>query len=67
TETEISLVMQEQIGRRMLIKDDVGTTLINGDFSGLGDLLHVLGGGAGGEAIVGRDYRNNPNFWRKAL
>lgn len=67
TEKEIALVMQPNIDRRMLIKDDIGTTLINGDFSALGNLLHVLGGGAGGEEIVGTDYRDKLNFWKKAL
>ena len=38
--------------------------LIDADLSALGPNLTILGGMEKGEALVGADYRNRPDFWR---
>ena len=49
-----------------LVRDDQGSVVIDTDLSPLGQYLAVLGGLKAGEAVVGADYRTQPDFWRKA-
>lgn len=49
-----------------LVRDDQGSVVIDADLSALGSYLSVLGGLKAGEAVVGADYRTQPEFWRKA-
>ncbi|MGP9790891.1 VirB4 family type IV secretion/conjugal transfer ATPase [Roseinatronobacter sp. NSM] len=49
-----------------LIRDDQGAHIIDAGLAPLGDYLAVLGGLKSGEAVVGKDYRETPEFWRRA-
>ncbi len=50
-----------------LIRDDQGAHIIDANLAALGSYLAVLGGLKSGEAVVGPDYRDTPEFWRRAL
>ena len=50
--------------RLALVRDDRGAVVIDADLSALGPLVTILGGMEKGEALVGPDYRERPNFWR---
>ncbi len=50
--------------RLALVRDDRGTVVIDADLSALGPLVTILGGMEKGEALVGPDYRDRPDFWR---
>ena len=50
--------------RLALIRDDGGSVVVDADLSALGPLLTILGGMEKGEALVGPDYRDRPDFWR---
>ena len=50
--------------RLALIRDDTGSIVVDADLSALGPYLTILGGMETGEALVGADYRNRPDFWR---
>ena len=39
-------------------------TSVDADLSALGPNLTILGGMEKGEALVGADYRDRPDFWR---
>ena len=45
-------------------RDDRGAVVIDADLSALGPLVTILGGMEKGEALVGPDYRDRPDFWR---
>ncbi|MDD7972003.1 type IV secretion system protein B4 [Roseinatronobacter alkalisoli] len=49
-----------------LLRDDQGSHIIDADLSGLGSHLAILGGLSSGEAVVGPNYRDIPDFWRTA-
>ena len=49
--------------RLALVRDDRGAVVIDADLSALGPLVTILGGMEKGEALVGLDYRDRPNFW----
>jgi type IV secretion system protein VirB4 len=49
--------------RLALVRDDRGAVVIDADLSALGPLVTILGGMEKGEALVGSDYRERPNFW----
>jgi type IV secretion system protein VirB4 len=50
--------------RLALVRDDRGSVVIDADLSALGPLVTILGGMEKGEALVGPDYRDRPDFWR---
>ncbi|MEC7760742.1 MAG: type IV secretion system protein B4 [Pseudomonadota bacterium] len=50
--------------RLALIRDDTGSVVVDTDLSALGPCLTILGGMEKGEALVGADYRDRPDFWR---
>lgn len=50
--------------RLALVRDDQGAVVIDADLSALGPLVTILGGMEKGEALVGADYRDCPDFWR---
>ncbi|MEL6284794.1 MAG: type IV secretion system protein B4 [Pseudomonadota bacterium] len=50
--------------RLALIRDDTGSVVVDTDLSALGPNLTILGGMEKGEALVGSDYRDRPDFWR---
>ncbi|MCA0206896.1 MAG: type IV secretion system protein B4 [Proteobacteria bacterium] len=50
--------------RLALVRDDRGSVVIDADLSALGSLVTILGGMEKGEALVGADYRDRPDFWR---
>lgn len=64
---EEAFILGTVTGRSALLRDDHGSTVIDVDLSPLGKLVQVLGGGAMGEAAVGTGWRDNPNFWERAL
>lgn len=49
-----------------LVRDDQGAHIIDADLSHLGGYLAILGGLSSGEAVVGPNYRDIPDFWRLA-
>ena len=49
-----------------LVRDDQGAHIIDADLSNLGSYLAILGGLSSGEAVVGPNYRDIPDFWRLA-
>lgn len=64
-EKELAVLMEAGTGSRMaLVRDDVGSVVIDADLSSLGPLVTVLGGMDAGEKLVGPDYRDRPDFWR---
>jgi type IV secretion system protein VirB4 len=46
------------------VRDDRGAVVIDADLIALGPLVTILGGMEKGEALVGLDYRDRPEFWR---
>lgn len=50
--------------RLALVRDDRGAVVIDADLGALGPLVTILGGMEKGEALVGPDYRDRPDFWR---
>lgn len=50
--------------RLALVRDDRGAVVIDADLNALGPLVTILGGMEKGEALVGADYRDRPDFWR---
>ena len=49
--------------RLALVRDDRGAVVIDADLTALGPFVTILGGMEKGEALVGADYRERPNFW----
>ncbi len=65
TEKELDLLLGTGSNSRLaLVRDDQGSVVIDADLSALGPCLTILGGMEKGEALVGADYRNNPDFWK---
>ena len=50
--------------RLALIRDDQGSIVVDADLSALGPILIFLFCFEKGEALVGADYRDRPDFWR---
>lgn len=63
---ELDIVTSRSSGRNFLLRDDENSVVLNGDMSALGDYLHILGGGTAGLSVAGADFRETPDFWRKA-
>lgn len=63
---ELDIVTSRSTGRNFLLRDDQNSVVLNGDLSALGSYLQILGGGEAGLAAVGPDFREQPDFWRKA-
>lgn len=67
TDKELDVMIGASPASRLaLVRDDQGSVVIDANLSALGEYLSVLGGLKSGEAIVGTDYRSDPDFWRKA-
>ena len=66
TKKELSVLLGTGSNPRLaLVRDDQGSVVIDADLSALGPYLTILGGMEKGEALVGADYRQNPDFWRQ--
>lgn len=64
-EKELDVLLNTGSDSRLaLIRDDQGSIVIDADLSALGPNLTILGGMEKGEALVGADYRDRPDFWR---
>jgi type IV secretion system protein VirB4 len=64
-EKELDVLLNTGSDSRLaLIRDDQGSIVVDADLSALGPNLTILGGMEKGEALVGSDYRNRPDFWR---
>jgi len=65
SEKELGVLLGTGSNSRLaLVRDDQGAVVIDTDLSALGPYLTILGGMEKGEALVGADYRKNPDFWR---
>ncbi|QEW29506.1 Type IV secretion system protein virB4 (plasmid) [Roseovarius indicus] len=65
TEKELDVLLNTGSNSRLaLIRDDQGSIVVDADLSALGPNLTILGGMEKGEAFVGADYRDRPDFWR---
>ncbi|MGH1466037.1 MAG: type IV secretion system protein B4 [Cognatishimia sp.] len=65
SEKELAVLLGTGSNSRLaLVRDDQGAVVIDANLSALGPYLTVLGGMEKGEALVGADYRQNPEFWR---
>jgi type IV secretion system protein VirB4 len=64
-EKELDVLLNTGSASRLaLIRDDTGSVVVDADLSALGPYLTILGGMEKGEALVGADYRDRPEFWR---
>jgi type IV secretion system protein VirB4 len=64
-EKELDVLLNTGSDSRLaLIRDDQGSIVVDADLSALGPNLTILGGMEKGEALVGADYRDRPDFWR---
>ena len=64
-EKELDVLLNTGSDSRLaLIRDDSGSVVVDADLSALGRHLTILGGMEKGEALVGADYRDRPDFWR---
>ena len=64
TEKELDVLLNTGSNSRLaLIRDDQGSIVVDADLSALGPNLTILGGMEKGEALVGADYRDRPDFW----
>lgn len=64
-EKELDVLLNTGSDSRLaLIRDDLGSIVVDADLSALGPLLTILGGMEKGEALAGADYRSRPDFWR---
>jgi len=64
-EKELDVLLNTGSASRLaLIRDDRGSVVVDADLSALGPNLTILGGMEKGEALVGDDYRDRPDFWR---
>jgi len=64
-EKELDVLLNTGSASRLaLIRDDTGSVVVDADLSALGPYLTILGGMEKGEALVGADYRDRPDFWR---
>ncbi len=64
-EKELDVLLNTGSDSRLaLIRDDGGSVVVDADLSALGSHLTILGGMEKGEALVGADYRDRPDFWR---
>jgi type IV secretion system protein VirB4 len=65
TEKELEVLLGTGSSSRLaLVRDDQGSVVIDADLSALGPYLTILGGMEKGEALVGAEYRDRPDFWR---
>ncbi|SEJ82214.1 Type IV secretion system protein virB4 [Marinovum algicola] len=66
-EKEIDVLLNTGSDSRLaLIRDDTGSVVVDADLSALGPYLTILGGMEKGEALVGAEYRDRPDFWRRS-
>ena len=64
-EKELDVLLNTGSNSRLaLIRDDQGSIVVDANLSALGPNLMILGGMEKGEALVGADYRDRPDFWR---
>ncbi|MEM9591997.1 MAG: type IV secretion system protein B4, partial [Pseudomonadota bacterium] len=64
-EKELDVLLNTGSASRLaLVRDDTGSVVVDADLSALGPYLTILGGMEKGEALVGADYRDRPDFWR---
>ena len=64
-EKELDVLLNTGSNSRLaLFRDDQGSIVVDADLSALGPNLTILGGMEKGEALVGADYRDRPDFWR---
>ena len=64
-EKELDVLLNTGSASRLaLIRDDTGSVVVDADLSAIGPYLTILGGMEKGEALVGADYRDRPDFWR---
>jgi len=64
-EKELDVLLNTGSNSRLaLIRDDQGSIVVDADLSVLGPNLTILGGMDKGEALVGAEYRDRPDFWR---
>ncbi|MEM7211927.1 MAG: type IV secretion system protein B4, partial [Pseudomonadota bacterium] len=64
-EKELDVLLNTGSASRLaLVRDDTGSVVVDADLSALGHHLTILGGMEKGEALVGADYRDRPDFWR---
>ncbi|MEO1023978.1 MAG: type IV secretion system protein B4 [Pseudomonadota bacterium] len=64
-EKELDVLLNTGSASRLaLVRDDTGSVVVDADLSALGPHLTILGGMEKGEALVGADYRDRPDFWR---
>jgi len=64
-EKELDVLLNTGSNSRLaLIRDDRGSVVVDAVLSALGPNLIILGGMEKGEALVGADYRDRPDFWR---
>lgn len=66
-EKELDVLLNTGSDSRLaLIRDDTGSVVVDADLSALGPFVTILGGMEKGEALVGADYRDRPDFWRRS-
>ncbi|MEM0950229.1 MAG: type IV secretion system protein B4, partial [Pseudomonadota bacterium] len=64
-EKELDVLLNTGSASRLaLVRDDTGSVVVDADLSALASYLTILGGMEKGEALVGADYRDRPDFWR---
>lgn len=67
SEKEAAIASAPTAGKRMALLRSAGdTTILNVNLGALGPLVRVLGGGQSGEELVGLDWRDEGNFWKRA-
>jgi type IV secretion system protein VirB4 len=65
SEKELDILLNTGSDSRLaLIRDDTGSIVVDADLTALGPHLTILGGMEKGEALVGADYRDRPDFWK---
>ncbi|MDE3028096.1 MAG: type IV secretion system DNA-binding domain-containing protein [Paracoccaceae bacterium] len=68
SEKEAAIASASTAGKRaVLLRSGGDTTILNVNMAALGPLMPVLGGGRSGEEVVGSDWRNRADFWKRAL
>lgn len=64
-EKEAEMLTRHMVGQRVALQRSVNDSLfLDVDLSALGGLLTILGGGKAGEAAVGPNWRDRPDFWK---
>ncbi len=64
-EKELAVLLHTGSNSRLaLVRDDQGSVVVDTNLSALGNALTILGGLEAGEQLVGKNYRENNDFWR---